>query len=131
MNGQVVRTPFVGNEIPLTRLDPTALKVQALLPQPSNGSLTNNYIIPSYSNFTHIEIPSLKIDHNISSTIKVSFFYSANRQTSPNNNGFTQVFTGAEPTDGLSQTTRINYDQSLDSHAAAAPGSGPAGDLAA
>ncbi len=113
LNGQVVRQPFPNNAIPLTRLDPTALKIQALLPQPTSGSLTNNYIIPSYSNFSHIEIPSLKIDHNISSTIKVSVFYSANRQTSPNNNGYTQVFTGAEPTDQLSQTTRINYDQSL------------------
>ena len=113
VNGQVLRQPFVGNKIPATRLDATALKIQGLLPQPSNGSLTNNYIIPAYSNFTHIEIPSLKVDHNISSTVKVSFFYSANRQTSPNNNGYTQVFTPAEPTDSLSQTTRINYDQSI------------------
>jgi hypothetical protein len=113
VNGQVVRLPYAGNVIPKTSLDPTALKIQALLPLPSNSALTNNYIIPSYRNFTHIEIPSLKLDHNISSTIKVSFFYSANRQTSPSANGFTQVFTGAEPTDGLSQTTRINYDQSL------------------
>ena len=113
VNGLVVRQPFANNAIPANRLDPTALKIQGLLPQPTNGALTNNYNIPSYFNYTHIEIPSLKLDHNFSSTIKVSFFYSANRQTSPAANGFTQVFTTAEPTDQLSQTTRINYDQSI------------------
>jgi hypothetical protein len=113
VNGQVVRQAFPNNTIPLTRLDATALKVHGFLPTPTNGALTNNYAIPSYYNFTHIEIPSLKIDHNISSSIKVSFFYSANRQTSPNANGYTQVFTGTEPTDQLSQTSRFNYDQSI------------------
>lgn len=113
VNGEVVRQPFPNNTIPLTRLDPTALKIQALLPQPTSSGLTNNYAIPSYFNYTHIAIPSLKLDHTISPTIKVSFFYSANRQTSPAANGYTQVFTTAEPTDTLSQTTRVNYDQSI------------------
>ena len=113
VNGLVVRQPFPGNIIPPNRLDATALKIQDLLPQPTSGVLTSNYIIPSYFNYSHIEIPSLKIDHNLSSTIKVSFFYSANRQTSPMANGYTQVFTTAEPQDQLSQTTRINYDQSI------------------
>ena len=113
VNGLVVRQPFPNNTIPMNRLDPTALKIQSLLPQPTNGALTNNYAIPSYYNFTHIEIPSLKIDHNLAPTKKISVFYSANRQTSPAANGYKQVFTTAEPTDGLSQTTRINYDQSI------------------
>jgi hypothetical protein len=113
VNGLVVRQPFANNTIPASRLDPTALKIQGLFPQPTSGLLTNNYIIPAYFNYTHIEIPSLKLDHNLSSTIKLSFFYSANRQTSPAANGWTQVFTSAEPTDQLSQTTRINYDQSI------------------
>ncbi len=34
VNGQVVTTQFPGNAIPLTRLDPIALKIQSLLPQP-------------------------------------------------------------------------------------------------
>ncbi len=113
INGLVVRQPFPNNAIPANRLDPTALKIQGLLPQPTNGSLTNNYTIPAYFNYTHIEIPSIKIDHNLSPTIKISGFYSANRQTSPSANGYTQVFTTAEPLDSLSQTTRINYDQSI------------------
>jgi len=113
VNGQNVRSPFAGNIIPLTRLDPTALKVQALLPQPTNGNLVNNYAIPGYYNFTHTEIPTLKLDHNVSSKIKVSMFYSANRIYSPAANGYTQAFSAAEPTNSLSQTTRVNFDMTI------------------
>ena len=114
VKGQVVRNPFPNNTIPTSRLDPAALGVQALLPQATNpNAVINNYAIPAYFNFTHTEIPTLKLDHNVSSTVKVSAFYSANRQYSPAANGFTQVFSAAEPTNSLSQTTRINYDQTI------------------
>src|SRR5262249_42428039 len=73
----------------------------------------NNYIIPSYINFSHVAIPSLKMDHNLSAKIKLSGFYSANRQTGPAANGFTQPWTSAEPTDVLSQTSRVNYDHTI------------------
>jgi len=114
VNGQNVRQPFPNNTIPVTRLDPTALKVQAMLPQPTlPNALVNNYQIPGYTNFTHTEIPTMKLDHNVSSSIKLSMFYSANREYSPAANGYTQAFSAAEPTNSLSQTTRINYDQSI------------------
>jgi len=114
VNGQNVRQQFPNNVIPVARLDATALKVQSLLPQPTNpAALVNNYNVPAYTNFTHTEIPTLKLDHNLSSTTKVSVFYSANRIYSPAANGYTQVFSNAEPTNSLSQTTRINYDQTI------------------
>ncbi len=84
-----------------------------MIPQATNGSLINNYNVPLYTNYTHTEIPTLKLDHNLSPTMKLSMFYSANREYSPGNNGYTQVFTGAEPTNSLSQTTRINFDQTI------------------
>ena len=37
------RTAFVGNQIPTGRLDPIALKVLALYPQPTGSGLANNY----------------------------------------------------------------------------------------
>jgi hypothetical protein len=37
------RTAFAGNIIPANRLDPTAQKLLALLPTPTNGNLTDNY----------------------------------------------------------------------------------------
>jgi hypothetical protein len=116
VNGEFVRTPFPGNAIPINELDPTALKIQAMLPQPNAANpaaLINNYTIPSYTNYTHVELPTLKLDHNVSPTIKISAFYSAQRQFSPANNGFTQAFSATEPTNNLSQTTRLNYDQTI------------------
>ena len=112
--GQVVRTPFVGNRIPATQLDATALKIQGLLPQATlPNAVVNNYQVPGYRNFTHTELPTLKLDHNLSPSIKVSMFYSANRVYSPSANGYTQAFSTAIPTNNLSQTTRLNYDQTL------------------
>ena len=37
------RTPFPGNQIPASRLNPIALKYMALLPPNTNGNLANNY----------------------------------------------------------------------------------------
>jgi Carboxypeptidase regulatory-like domain len=113
VNGQVVRTPFQNNTIPVTQFDPAAAKILSLLPTATNPALINNYNVPAYTNFTHTEIPTLKLDHNLSPTMKVSMFYSANREYSPAANGYTQGFSAAEPTNTLSQTTRINFDQTI------------------
>jgi Carboxypeptidase regulatory-like domain len=114
VNGQAVRQPFVNNKIPLTQFDPVAFKVQALLPQPTlPNALVNNYFVPAYNNFRHTQIPTLKVDHNLNSNVKISGFYSANHEFTPNRNGYTQVWTSSTPQDSLSQTTRINYDQTI------------------
>ncbi len=42
-NGQFVRTPFTGNAIPSSRLDPNAVKLLQLFPAPTQGGLYNNY----------------------------------------------------------------------------------------
>jgi hypothetical protein len=114
VNGQTVRMPFPNNTIPVSRFDPVAAKVQALFPQPTiPGALINNYQIPSYRNYNNTEIPTLKIDQNLSATKKLSFFYSANHQYTPNHDGYTQAWTPATPQEILSQTLRLNYDQTI------------------
>jgi len=114
VNGEVVRSPFANNTIPMTSFDPAAVKILGLLPLATNpNAILNNYNVPAYTSFQHTEVPTLKLDHNLSSTVKLSLYYSANREYSPNNNGYTQVFTGAEPTNSLSQTTRLSYDQTI------------------
>jgi hypothetical protein len=42
-NGQYVRSPFAGNIIPATRLDPNAVKLLELMPAPTQPGLYNNY----------------------------------------------------------------------------------------
>jgi Carboxypeptidase regulatory-like domain/TonB dependent receptor len=120
-DGTTVRDQFISpdgrlNVMPVSRMDPVALKVQSLLPLPQGplaANAINNYAIPGYTNFRHTTIPSFKIDHSLTSTIRLSGFFSATLTNSPSANGFTQVFTAAEPQANESYTTRINYDQTI------------------
>src|SRR5579862_6583908 len=133
VSGTTQRNPFTGNKIPLSMMcpgcngtttgnlygDSVALKTQALFPQPNTGvpgALINNYAIPAYTNFNHNTNPSLKLDHSISPTVKLSAYWSNVQQNSPNNNGFlfSQFpFTTVEPTATTSNTYRLNYDQTI------------------
>ncbi|MBV9506865.1 MAG: carboxypeptidase regulatory-like domain-containing protein [Acidobacteriia bacterium] len=112
VGGSTVRSPFPNNVIPLSRIDPTAAIVQNLIPLPNTPGLVD-YTAPGYSNFRHTTIPSVKIDHNISSTMKVSGFYSATKTLSPQNNGFPQPFSTLQSEDYLAQTIRVNFDDTL------------------
>jgi hypothetical protein len=112
-DGSSVRDPFFGNSIPITNMDKVAEKIQAMIPLPTNSELVNNYSIPAYNNFRHTTIPSIKVDHSVSTTIKVSGYYSENRTFSPNADGLPAPITAALPNDSTVRTTRINYDQSI------------------
>jgi hypothetical protein len=118
-DGNQVRTPFAGNIIPISRMDPVALKVQSMLPLPLGplaSQAVNNYAIPAYTNFRHTTIPSIKIDHQISSTVKVSGYWQQTRTIAPNNNGFDPTvypWSAPEPTATINNTARVNYDQTL------------------
>src|SRR5439155_8875392 len=63
VSGQIVRDQFPGNIIPLSRIDPVAQKIQAMMPAPTNSQLINNLAINEPTSRT-TKIPSLKIDHN-------------------------------------------------------------------
>jgi hypothetical protein len=71
VNGQVVRDPFLNNKIPTSSFDPVSAKIQALVPQPTNNGLINNFnpqqLIPNAKT-----IPAVKIDHYFSPKIKIS-----------------------------------------------------------
>ena len=115
VGGSPVETPFPNNQVPVTRMDPTALIIQNMFPQPNQGSASglNNYLAPGYGNFRHTTIPSLKFDHSLNTKMKVSAFYSATRTESPETNGFTQPWTDILPQNILSQTVRVNFDDTL------------------
>jgi hypothetical protein len=69
-NGQVYRTQFANNTIPVTSFDPVAAKILALFPGtsgPSANALTNNYL-KVYSTTRITEIPSLKLDQSVGSS---------------------------------------------------------------
>jgi len=112
-DGTTVRDAYLNNIVPLSAMDPVALKIQALLPPPTNGNLINNYTIPGYENFRHTTIPSFKIDHNFNDRNRMSFYFSDTKTRSPNANGFTQNFTPAAPTGSDAYTFRLNYDRTV------------------
>jgi hypothetical protein len=114
VNGSPVETPFSGNKIPLSRMDPVALYLQSFFPSVSPGAgLLNNYAIPAYSNFQHTTIPSIKIDQALSSTMKLSGYFSLTEQNSPNTNGFSSNLAPVAPNADRSYTYRINFDDTI------------------
>jgi hypothetical protein len=113
VNGQQVEDPFSNNTIPVNRQDPVALKFQALFPLPTGPGNVNNYAIPGYSNYRHTTIPSIKVDQNLSSKMKLSGYYSQTHTTTPNSNGFSANLAPATPTDDRAQTVRVNFDDTI------------------
>jgi len=72
-NGRVVRTAFPNNIIPQSRLDPVALKIQALIPAAVGNQTTNNWA-PAIANFQNQQIPSFKIDQDFGPNTKANFY---------------------------------------------------------
>ena len=114
VGGKTVRDPFSGNRVPVNRMDPVALKIQDLIPLPSNGNLINNWNQnPLSDKVSHI--PAFKIDHNFSSRSKVSFYYSkqAGRTVQNGLDGLPVPLTAYRFQNGYTNTERLNYDYSI------------------
>ncbi len=118
VNGRTSRTAFVNNAIPASRFDPVAVKIQNLIPLPTDpNALFQNYL-PSFGADRRTDITSLKLNQNIGSKGKLSGFWSLTRTVSN-----TSVVLGADGLpDPISQargnfdwvhTIRINYDYTV------------------
>ncbi len=116
VGGRVVRDPFDGNRIPVSRFDSVAKNVQDLIPRPGaafGSSIVNNFE-NRYPNRKIQDIPSIKIDHSFTSSARVSGYYSTQRTDK-------DIGRDALP-DPISQrrdlfirshTIRINYDHTI------------------
>jgi hypothetical protein len=74
VNGQLTRTPFPNNTIPTSRLDPVALKIQAMLPLPTRSGVLLNWE-DKYTTPSEYDVPSIKIDQNFGYKSKLSFYF--------------------------------------------------------
>jgi hypothetical protein len=113
VNGQVVRDPFPNNVIPGELFDPVALQIQSLIPAPDNGDLLNNYG-PDIRNHRYQTIPTIKIDHNLGSSTKISGYYSSqftDQITSPD--GMPIPITARRDQKIYGHTVRVNVDRTL------------------
>jgi hypothetical protein len=117
-NGLGYANPFPNNAIPVNRLDPVALNIQKLIPTATSSNLVSNYN-PSIGGGRYSAIPSIKIDENISSKDKLSFYWSRDNTES-------QISLPLGGADGLpleigayrgtfvaTWTTRLNYDRTI------------------
>jgi hypothetical protein len=73
-NGFVIRDPFENNTVPQELWDPVAVRIQSLIPAPTNTALTNNFL-PTWDSSRVTTIPGLKLDHTIGK-LKISFYWS-------------------------------------------------------
>jgi Carboxypeptidase regulatory-like domain/TonB dependent receptor len=112
VNGQRTRNPFPNNTVPIAQQDKVALNIIALIPHPQTAGKTLNYSVP-FTNPRTSDIPSLKLDHSLSDKIKVSGYWSRTGTSAPNNNTLSQPITSAVPSDIVTHTVRLNYDQTL------------------
>jgi hypothetical protein len=113
VNGQVVTNPFTNNVIPPARFDSVAKRIQALIPNPTNSSLTNNFAQLA-NNYHKQAIPAFKIDHTLPDSSRVSFYYSkqtTDQLTGPA--GLPVPITAVRVQAIYGTTARLNYDKSL------------------
>ena len=118
VNGQLISDPFPNNNIPLSRMDPVALKVQSLIPNPTSTASFQNYLTTQPS-VRHTTIPAVKIDHLIGAKQKIAFYWSFTHTDSQysqiygNYEGLLTPITQARGTFIHSHVERLNYDYTL------------------
>jgi len=119
--GRRIRQPFVNNLIPVTRFDPSAIKLLALIPHPEGptaANLANNFNRP-YGTDRRTPIPALKLDHSLSAKAKVSYYWSttetAVQYCTPlcGSDGLPDPITATRGTFIESHTQRVNFDYTL------------------
>ena len=107
-----VRDPFPSNKIPLSLEDPVAAALQATIPLPTNGLLSGNdsLVYPSKLLTT---IPSVKIDHNLSSKLKISGSWSMTDIFVPFPDGYQPPVTSERDLWETTHAARINLDYTI------------------
>ena len=118
-----VRDPFVGNKIPVSRFDPIAVKVLSYVPLPAGtnfdkGLAVGNYI-GSWNADRTSKIPSIKLDQNIGSSSRLSFYLQETNTRSPRSpsgaDAMPDQITGGIRTFSSGTTVRLNLDHNLSS----------------
>jgi Carboxypeptidase regulatory-like domain len=113
VNGVTVSDPFPNNVIPSSRFDPAALKIQALIPQPTRAGNVNNFE-EKYITSKIQAIPTVKIDHNFNESSHLSGYYSSQRTDKDNSqDGFPDPLTARRAQIIRSNTVRLNYDHTI------------------
>jgi len=116
-NGAQVRTAFPGNKIPASRFDPVAVKILALVPQPTNPNQAgSNYLVP-YNGSRRSYIPSIKIDQNLGSKLHAAFYFQKTSTSTPRTgtgaDSLPDNVTVSGTSGNAARTYRLNLDHTL------------------
>ena len=114
-SGRRVLNVFPNNVIPQNRFDPVAVKIMALFPKPNLGNdLFVNNFAQSGAFYKLQQIPSIKIDQNFGSKIKLSGYY-ATQSTDKSNgvDGLPAVLSTVRIQAITSKMTRGNFDYTI------------------
>ncbi|MBV8730207.1 MAG: carboxypeptidase regulatory-like domain-containing protein, partial [Acidobacteriia bacterium] len=123
VKGQVVTTQFPNNTIPMSRMNPIALKIQSLLPQPFCAAgppcnalgVINNFENTEYEHRT-TSVPSVKADHIIGPRDKLSFFWNRTATyclTCYGDDGMPQPISDTFGGGIYAKAIRLNYDRTI------------------
>jgi hypothetical protein len=123
-NGRLVRTAFPNNVIPQNRMDPVALKIQALIPAPINTQTSLNWVPPITVSTTQ-QLPSVKIDQDFGPSTKASFFWDRQDTNSvAYADGLPIPLTSARPKVNVGTQYRLNLDRTISPNMVAHFGAG-------
>ncbi len=92
--------------------DPVAMKIQSFFPTPSNNKSTNNWA-HSYLNAPVVSIPTIKMDHNLSSKVKISGSWSLTDIKNPCPDGFPAEITSERDIFETTNIVRLNLDYTV------------------
>jgi len=112
VNGLKERDPFPGNIIPQSQWDPVGAKIISYMPLPNLPGTINNYL-PTYKNPRVSSVPSVKIDQSLSSTMKLSVYWSRTSLFTPAADGMPYPITSARGYNSITHTARINFDYTV------------------
>ncbi len=114
-SGRRVLQPFANNIIPPSRIDPTAAKLIATFPTPNIGNdLYVNNFSQSGAFFKLQNLPSIKIDQNFGTNIKLSGYYSSLATDKSNGvDGLPAALSQVRDQYIREHSVRLNYDQTI------------------
>ena len=116
VGGVVVRNPFPNNQIPVSRFDPVAGKILALIPQPLGPNAPQagaNYLAP-FDQGRVSNVPSVKVDHNVGAKWHMAFYFQRTNTSTPRTitaaDDLPNNITGSAISANAARTGRVNID---------------------
>ena len=116
VGGVVVRNPFPNNQIPVSRFDPVAGKILALIPQPLGPNAPQagaNYLAP-FDQGRVSNVPSVKVDHYVGAKWHMAFYFQRTNTSTPRTitaaDDLPNNITGSAISANAARTGRVNID---------------------